>query len=258
MRNRNSEKGKPSTRYRSSRDAEQQEEEIEYFSLAEFIDSTSSLFVVLGVFAATAIYITNISRVPIAESIWAIKYGFVGALLGVVVLSVEIIRVLLRDLGGLPSFATSIQSWKNADLVILCVSLLLVASTFVWTILQRNEIVYSFIITGGTVLASLWFFIWLVGQYGEYRPIKPNSWYRLAEITGLGIIQWFITEFRIVVEESYVVIPAQTYEPLNKPLAILPAFAASSLEILDIIFGVVFIAVLVLNIARLSGNDEDN
>lgn len=113
------------------------DEDANKIEMSEFIDSNSSLFVVLGVFSALSIYISDLSSDSLSSAPIEIRIGFVGALLLSLLLIILIYRQLVNHVGSIENLLQAHTKFRNWDLIIFTGGAIFLLPSLITPILQR-------------------------------------------------------------------------------------------------------------------------
>jgi|GEM_PF-4431324 len=138
-----------------SEEDDQGNEDIDRFDLADFIENQSELFVVMGVFGALAIYISqSASADPGTDAALMIKTGFVSAFILSILMYALIYSQLIDKFDTLNDLYRAHFRLKNASLALFTLfSALLVLS--VSSILTQHEpVVFLIVLTGTFVVGA--------------------------------------------------------------------------------------------------------
>ncbi|QLC34070.1 hypothetical protein EFA46_007585 [Halarchaeum sp. CBA1220] len=111
-------------------------------NLADFIEANSELFVVLGVFSALAIYISNISSAITQSPNVGVRVGFVGSLLLALLTLLQIYRRLLNRIGSIREVIEAHAEANNIDLVLFTTSMSAIVPSLALPILSRETAIY--------------------------------------------------------------------------------------------------------------------
>jgi len=121
--------------------------------VADFLEVHSSLFVVLGVFSALAIYISDLGGGSIETAAIQIRIGFGGSLLLSFLVVVLIYRQMVDYAGSLNALIGAHGHLKNWDLIIFTGGLALLLPSLVIPVLQRLITLYYLILVLGVLFS---------------------------------------------------------------------------------------------------------
>ncbi|WP_144049545.1 hypothetical protein [Halorubrum salipaludis] len=122
--------------------------------MADFLKSNSELFVILGVFSALAIYISDLGGGgSVGDAASQIRIGFGGALLLTILLILLIYRQLVNQIGSIGDLFKAHTEVQNWDLVVFTGGVILLLPSLVTPIFQQLLALYY--IMGILIILSL-------------------------------------------------------------------------------------------------------
>jgi hypothetical protein len=121
------------------------DEEPEPIDIAEFFKQNSSLFVVLGVFSALAIYISELSDAPLSSAPLESRIGFAGSLLLSALLVVAVYGELINEAGSVEKLVILHTKFKNWDLMLLTAGMVFLFPSLITPLLRQTSTLYYFL-----------------------------------------------------------------------------------------------------------------
>ncbi|USZ68978.1 hypothetical protein NGM10_04380 [Halorussus salilacus] len=115
------------------------------FDLAQFISDWSDLFVVMGVFAALAVYISDISSEGITNAPEVIQGGFVGSLVLTSLIGLLIFKKIYGKFDSFDEFVRGIFHLKNIELIIFFLAFSLILQSLFSRASANHNIVLQLI-----------------------------------------------------------------------------------------------------------------
>ena len=122
-------------------------------NVTEFLKDNSSLFVILGVFSALSIYISDLGGGSVGNATTEIRVGFGGSLLLALLLILLIYRQLIDRAGSLENLLKLHTKLTNWDLIVFTGGLLLLLPSLIHPIIQ--EVVALYYIMGTLIFFLL-------------------------------------------------------------------------------------------------------
>lgn len=132
-------------------------DELTEVDIATFLEKNSKLFVILGVFSALAIYISELGSSNMSEATISVKVGFAGALLLSTLIVVMIYRKMIEHVGSIDDLLLAHANMQNWDLIVFTAGILLLVPSLITPIIQRT--------------LSLYFVIAIFGVFFSIPPI---------------------------------------------------------------------------------------
>lgn len=127
-------------------------------SLGEFVDENSSIFLVMGVFAALSVYISSLPKAGLDTEV--VDAGVVSALIIAGVLSLVLLWRVLELLGGIDGIIDNLFTINNMDFIIFIIAFIYLLDSLIKIVVGRPQAVGA-IATSLTIVALL--FITVVG-----------------------------------------------------------------------------------------------
>ncbi|WP_049971201.1 hypothetical protein [Haladaptatus cibarius] len=161
---------------------EETKREADKFTFDSFLKNNSEYFVVMGVFAALAIYIRQMSGFnSIREAGTATQFSFFTSfLMGLLVIAL-FYKQMSRKLGSLGELAKAHRLSSNIDLT-LFTSLLTLTLVGLWEIIIPSGGILFLIVTTGLALLLLILFLNVLQYFGSIVPYTPK-WRILMGLT---------------------------------------------------------------------------
>jgi hypothetical protein len=122
--------------------------------VAGFFDNNSSLFVVLGVFSALAIYISELGGTSLENAPIEIRLGFGGALLLSLLAVLLIYRQIVNHVGSVEDLIRAHANFQNWDLIIFTGGAVFLLPSLITPLLQRLLTLY-YVIAVLSILFSM-------------------------------------------------------------------------------------------------------
>lgn len=111
--------------------------------VTEFVENNSNLFLVLGVFSALAIYISQLQDVPLTEAPLETRVGFAGSLLLAVLIISLIYKKLIEDIGSLQNIIRAhTRITANLDLILFTTGIILLIPALASPLLEYQNALY--------------------------------------------------------------------------------------------------------------------
>ncbi|WP_254763100.1 hypothetical protein [Natrinema marinum] len=171
------------------------------FDLSEFIKDTSELFLVLGVFAATAVYTHDLQGSDVGLTEKYLGYGHGGSLLIVALLTYLIYKEMTQRLGGKFELMRAHLRVKNIELILFSLSYYLLFWSIGWLILDQNSILQI------VPLTIIGFFVLGAILYGfEFLDGRVMSDIKLA------VILLFLSFISIIISSNGLIWLPKNYE----------------------------------------------
>jgi len=202
-----------------------------------FIDDNSNLFVVLGVFSALAIYISQLQDGRLIEAPLQTRVGFVGSLVLAALTITTIFKQLISEIGSIDRFVDSLAKTQNWDLLVFTAGFTLLTPAILAPLLEYQSGLYW-------ALALIMFFftfaliIKTISKLYDYIP--ETALLREGTITILGLVLFASSTWvlNFMLSES---IPIGTqYFSISTPLPLLFDVIALDILIIQFISGLVF------------------
>lgn len=171
--------------------------------VAKFFDANSSLFIVLGVFSALAIYISELGGGSLDQAPIEIRIGFGGSLLLTLLSVLLIYRQMANYVGSFEELLKAHTSFQNWDLIIFTAGAAFLLPALITPILQQLLTLYYLIgvllllfsvplyarivlgidqkladeglIRDIPILALSLVVLWATRQYSEYLRANPEK-----------------------------------------------------------------------------------
>jgi hypothetical protein len=118
------------------------EDQSNEIDLAEFLEQHSSLFVVLGVFSALAIYISDLGAEPLDTAPLQIRIGFAGALLLSLLILLVIYQEMVNHVGSVEDLFRAHTNFKNWDLMIFTAGAAFLLPSLITPLLRQISTLY--------------------------------------------------------------------------------------------------------------------
>lgn len=132
--------------------SEDNPEELAQFDLAEFVNEWSNLFVVMGVFAATAIYISQVTKGDIQDAQMTARLGFVASLILAALLFVLVYMKLKDEFGSLHRMYRAHFRLRNTPLLIFSLCSFTLSISLMSIVVSRQPVVLLLIMLAIVVL----------------------------------------------------------------------------------------------------------
>ena len=110
--------------------------------LAEFFEQHSSLFVVLGVFSALAIYISDLGVEPLDTARLQIRIGFAGSLLLSLLIILVIYQEMVKHVGSVEDLFRAHTDFRNWDLMIFTAGVAFLLPSLITPLLRQISTLY--------------------------------------------------------------------------------------------------------------------
>ncbi|PGF13818.1 hypothetical protein CP556_22175 [Natrinema sp. CBA1119] len=208
------------------------------FDLSEFIKDTSELFLVLGVFAATAVYTHDLQGSDAGLTEKYLGYGHGGSLLIVALLTFLIYKEMTQRLGGKFELMRAHLRVKNVELILFSLSYYLLFWSIGWLILDQSSIlqIVPLTIIGFFVLGAIMYLF-------EFLDGNIKSDIKLASILLLlSVVSIVISSNGLIwLPDNYELVTVGTLS-LNNAVMMLPtsAFVTSMIVfVMSIIIGII-------------------
>jgi len=156
----------------STDDHTKDNDDIDHFDLAEFIDDKSSLFAVMGVFVAVAAYLSRAEPGPITDAELMLKTGFMASLGLALLMFLLIYRSMKDEFGTWSDLHQAHMRLDNWGLIIFTVLTGLVLLSVTHLVTLNDPVVFLLVITG-TAVFSLITFMNTVYEIGRRVPRSP-------------------------------------------------------------------------------------
>lgn len=150
------------------------ETEADSFSLLEFVREWSEVFVVIGVFAGTAIYVTQFTPGPISEAPRVYRFGFFGSLIVVVLMFWLVVLQLAEEFGGLFELVASVPEPENWELAVFFLGMGFLLYSVLSVMASRGTAVLWFTRIFSLIL-GFWLFSWSFESLEGFLENKVNS-----------------------------------------------------------------------------------
>lgn len=166
---------------------------LDAFDLADFIAERSELFVVMGVFGALAIYISQSRSADLgSDAALMINTGFVSAFAISLIMYGLIYWKLIEAFGDWHELYRAHFRARNAPLAAFTVFSMLLGLSVSFLIFQNEPVVFLIVVVG-TVVVALGIVVRVT--YGVARRVPDGPWWRLSAVfltslVTLGASQW--------------------------------------------------------------------
>jgi hypothetical protein len=194
------------------------EEHSREVDIADFIDNNANLFVVLGVFSALAIYISQLQDTPLTQAPLETRVGFAGSLLLALLILSLIYKQLLGKLGNFENLFHAHTRLANLDLILFTTGVGLLIPALANPLIEYQNALYYTLGAAGLVTSVPMVFV----VVSKILYIIPETDYiRQVLIAVLGIISLYGAEavFGFIRSED---VPVGTGEfSLSNPLPVL-------------------------------------
>jgi len=120
----------------------EENQENDDINIADFLKSNSELFVVLGVFSALAIYISDLGGDSLGNAPSEIRIGFGGSLLLSILLIIIIYKQLVEKVGSIEDLFRAHTEYQNWDLIVFTGGIILLLPSLITPILQELIALY--------------------------------------------------------------------------------------------------------------------
>jgi len=212
----------------------QDDQKVNYIDLNEFLKSNSSLFVILGVFSALSIYISDLGGGSVGDATAEIRVGFGGSLLLAFLLTLLIYKQLIEQVGSIEVLLKAHTKLYNWDLIVFTTGLLLLLPSMVYPIVQ--EVVALYYTVG---LLMIFFYIMLsfriVLKIDQLLP--ENGILRHTSIIALLMIALYIsTEYYNYIDSNLQLIGTKPFSTSNMLPVVLDSLAVISVGIMTVSF----------------------
>lgn len=127
-------------------------------SLGGFVDENSSIFLVMGVFAALSVYISSLPKEGLDAEV--VDAGVVSALIIAGVLSLVLLWRILELMGGIDGVIDNLFTIKNIDFLLFIIAYIYLLDSLIKIVVGRPQAVGA-IATSLTIVALL--FVTIVG-----------------------------------------------------------------------------------------------
>lgn len=144
------------------------------FSLLYFIREWSEIFVVIGVFAGTAIYVTQFTPDPISQSGRTYTFGFFGSLIIVVLMFCLLFLELSKEFGGVAKLFSSTLEPENWDLAVFFVGMGLLLFSVLSVMASRGTAIFWFTRMFSLVL-GFWLLSWVSNRLEGILEVTVGS-----------------------------------------------------------------------------------
>jgi hypothetical protein len=114
--------------------------------LAEFIEENSDLFVVMGVFAASSVYILQLTSNSLSTATTAIQLGFTGSIMILLLMVYLIYRQMAREVGSWDELYKVHIHFRNIPVVVFSGGFLLLSSVLLSRVLAQGKAVYLILV----------------------------------------------------------------------------------------------------------------
>lgn len=163
------------------------------FDLANFISKNSELFVIMGVFGALAIYISQSTiTTPTTDAELMVKTGFVSAFALSLLIYGLIYKKLIEEFGGWNALYRSHFRLENVPLAAFTLfsGLLVLSISFIIT---QNEPVVFLIIATGTLIASIGIVTRIL--YGVAHKVPRTPVWRISTIFSVSLSIFLVSRW---------------------------------------------------------------
>ena len=186
--------------------------------IADFIDQNANLFVVLGVFSALAIYISQLQDGSLTQAPLETRVGFAGSLLLALLILSLIYKQLLGKLGSFKNLFHAHTRLANLDLILFTTGVGLLIPALANPLTQYQSALYYTLGSGGLVISVPMVFV-VVSKTQEILP--ETDYVRQILIMVLGIMSLSGGEAVLdFIRSGYVPIGTRDFSPSN-PLPVL-------------------------------------
>ena len=178
-------------------EADQENDDID---VADFLRLNSELFVILGVFSALAIYISDLGGGSVADATNEIRVGFGGALLLSTLLVLLIYKKLVERTGSVGALFRAHTTFQNWDLIVFTGGIILLLPALVTPILQQQVSLY-FVIGVLTILVLI--AVVFRGMLLIQQSLPDDEIQKNLILIGLSIISFYIgDEYMLYIQSN--------------------------------------------------------
>lgn len=164
------------------------ETEYSRVDVGDFLKSNSELFVVLGVFSALAIYISQLHQGPLNESPLETRVGFAGSLLLALLVLALVYGRLIEEAGSLENLIRAHARISNLDLIIFTTGILFLAPSLAAPLLEyQSALYYTLVVASLVLLIPVMFEVILILR----SKLPENPYIRSAITLVLGVFIHF-------------------------------------------------------------------
>lgn len=149
------------------------------FDLAGFLDDHSELFVVMGVFAALSVYLSDSAQTTLQKAPETVQGGYVASLVITGVVGVLIYREMMREFGSFNNLVEGHFQARNIDLFVFSVMFLLLFQAILSLAVQLQAIVLQILSAIGgflTVVITMVIFLQIERFDPSRRDFVIGSW----------------------------------------------------------------------------------
>jgi hypothetical protein len=202
-----------------------------------FIDRNSNLFVVLGVFSALAIYISQLQGGRLIEAPLETRVGFVGSLVLAALTITTIFKQLISDIGSLNTFINSLGKTQNWDLLVFTAGFSLLTPAIVAPLLEYQSGLYWAI----ALIGFLFTFALTIKTVSKmYDCIPETELLREGTILLIGLILFASSTWLLNFMLSESVPIGTRYFSISTPLPVVFDILALNMLIIQIMSGLAF------------------
>lgn len=202
-----------------------------------FIDKNSNLFVVLGVFSALAIYISQLQDGRLIEAPLETRVGFVGSLVLAALTITTIFKQLISDIGSLNTFINSLGKTQNWDLLVFTAGFSLLAPAIVAPLLEYQSGLYWAL----ALIGFLFTFALIIKTLSKMHDCIPETeLLREGTILLIGLILFASSTWLLNFMLSESVPIGTRYFSISTPLPVIFDILALNMLITQIMSGLAF------------------
>lgn len=161
------------------------EEDYAKINLGDFVQNNSELFVVLGVFSALAIYISQLNGASIDQAPLETRVGFAGSLLLAILVLSLIYKKLLDIAGSLEKLVRAHARLSNLDLVVFTTGISLLVPALGSPLLEYQSALYYLL---GTALLLVYLPLLLEAMLEIRLALPENPYLRYAISATMGTL----------------------------------------------------------------------
>jgi len=209
-------------------------------NIADFLKSNSELFVILGVFSALAIYISDLGGDSLGNAPSEIRIGFGGALLLSTLLIIIIYKQLVERVGSIENLFRAHTEYQNWDLIVFTGGIILLLPSLITPIIQELVALYYVIgvLTILGLVAITFRFMLRIEQMLPNNNIQRN----IALIIISGICFYFASKYIDFIESNPEVYGPGPFSTSNLSPVLYDSLAVIAFAILSVSLGLTIFA----------------